>query len=487
MSHLLAQLVSFTNLLSNLYIADFFDVLIIALLIYFIIFLFKQTRSFYVAAGVLIIVALYAVAKTFGLYLTSLIFQAIWGVFFIALVVIFQEELRRFFEYLAIWSTRQVKQGGGIVQGVAIKEILNAIKQMARDKIGALIVIQGRDSLTKFVSGGKMLDGIISEELLLSIFDPGSSGHDGALIVKSDRVALFGGHLPLSHDFAQIGKRGTRHSAALGIAEVSDAFVIVVSEERGEISYAYDGKLTSFKYAEEVSAPLKHFLSNKFPTQASTPLQDLIKHNSLEKLLALFVATIFWFFFSFQAATIQRDFTVPITYKNIGNSILIEETMPKEITVTLAARGATAFDLLDTKSLTAEIDASELKTGAQKIVITGEAVKRPSNFSVVNVRPSEVTAKVRPVKLIEMTIVPNVRGIVATGFEIAKITVNPPSVMALVPESFNETGTITTEPINITGSRLTYTTTTKIIIAKNISLKDRPDTTVEVKIEIRRK
>lgn len=487
MTNFLAQIISVKNIFENLYVADFFDVIIIALLIYAIIFLFKQTRSFYIATGVGIVVALYVLSKAFGLFLTSLVFQAFWGVFFIAIVVIFQEELRRFFEYLAIWSSRQVKRGSVVTQPEAVREVLDAVKQMARDKIGALIVIEGHDPLAKFISGGKMLDGIVSEELLLSIFDPTSIGHDGALIVNGDRVVLFGGHLPLSRDFGQIGKRGTRHSAALGLAEVSDAFVIVVSEERGVVSYAYQGKLKTLEYAEEVSLPLQRFFMKTFPARESSPIQDLIRRNSLEKLFSVILAVILWFFFSFQAATVQRDFTVPVSYKNTGDSMLIEETRPNEITVTLVSRGATSFDLLDTKSLAVAIDASNFTAGPQKIAIAEESVSKPSNFTVINIEPREITATVRLVKLIDMAVIPKISGKVAAGFEIAKIVASPEKVLALVPEDFDDASALVTEPIAVDNLRVSVTLTAKIVIPNGVLLKEKSDPDVEVKIEIRKR
>mgnify|MGYP001610333284 CR=1 FL=1 len=483
MPNLFAQLSFATKLLSNLFIADFFDVLIIAMLIYFIIFLFKQTRSFYVAAGFGIIIALYPIAQTFGLYLTSIVFQAFWGVFFIALVVIFQEELRRFFEQLAIWSTRQIKGGTQTTGSSSVKDILDAVGKMAMDKIGALIVMQGHDPVTKYINGGRVLDGVVSEELLLSLFDPASIGHDGALVISGNRAAIFGGHLPLSHDFAQIGKRGTRHSAALGLSEVSDAFVIVVSEERGEVSYVHKGILKTLKKSKDLSEPLSQFLSETFPKQSYTTAEGLIKYNSPEKLLSLSLAVVFWFFFSFQAATTQREFTVPITYQNIGENILIESTYPETSTITLEARGLHAFDLLDTKSLSVVIDASKLITGSQDIVVTDKEIAIPRNFSVVNIDPREINIIARPVKSIEMRVVPNIIKNLLPGYDIVRININPEVVDVLVPETYNGKTTLSTEAIIIRGNKST-STISKLIIPNGLRLKNTSEGIIDVNLDI---
>ena len=485
MLNLLAQVLILGSFLDNLYVADFFDVLIIALLIYFVIFLFKQTRSFYVASGVGIVVVIYALAQFFNLFLTSLFFQAFFGVFFIALVVIFQEELRKFFEYLARWSTRQVKRGATVITSPHTTELINAIKQLAREKTGALLVLKGKDAIDNFISGGRDLDGMITEELLLSLFDPGSPGHDGAAIITRDRVALFGGHLPLSHDFEQIGKRGTRHAAALGLSEQTDAFVVVVSEEKGTVSYAYKGKLKALKDTDELTAPLGGFLREKYPEQTYTLWENLLKRNSPEKIVSILLASVMWFFFSFQAGTIQRDFTLPVTYKNTGDTILIEDTMPKEVTVTLAARGKTAFDFLDTKSLLVTIDSAKLATGTQKIALSSVEISRPSNFSVIAIAPQEITVAVRSVKLVELAIQPKTSGGLPAGFGIISIAANPTTIRALVPIAW-ATSTIATEPIALDDIRTNTTVTTKLILPKDVRLKDKLDPSVEVKVEVRR-
>lgn len=485
MTQLLAQINFITKLFSNLYIADLFDVLIIASLIYFIIFLFKQTRSFYVAAGFGIIIALYPIAQTFGLYLTSIVFQAFWSVFFIALVVIFQEELRRFFEQLALWSTRQIKGDKEVVGPTIIKDILDAVGKMAMDKIGALIVLQGHDPITKFINGGRILDGVVSEELLLSLFDPASMGHDGALVINGNRASIFGGHLPLSHDFAQIGKRGTRHSAALGLSEVSDAFVIVVSEERGEVSYVYRGVFKTLSKAKELSEPLGHFLSDTFPKQNYSTTKSFVKYNSPEKMVSLTLAIIFWFFFSFQAGTIQRVFNIPITYENTGENIFIEKTEPDSATVMLETRGLHSFDLLDEKSLSIVIDASKLKPGIQNVTITDDKMLVPKNFSIINIDPHDIKVSAKSVKNINMKVIPIIINNISSGYQIKEITVNPQNVDVLAPETYNGKNFLNTEAITILGSDST-TTISKLVVPTGLKLKNTSDGMIEVKFEIKK-
>src|SRR3989344_1280958 len=179
MNSLLASVYSISSLTQNFYFADFLDVIIVTLLIYSAILFFKQTRSLPALVGIGMLVALYIIAQVFNFYLTSLALQSFFAVFIVVLVVIFQEELRRFFEIIAAWSTRQ-----NIVQPIAsgssaMNELVQAISRLAYTKTGALIVLAGQENIGRHADGGKTLDGVVSEELLLSIFDATSPGHDG--------------------------------------------------------------------------------------------------------------------------------------------------------------------------------------------------------------------------------------------------------------------------------------------------------------------
>ena len=306
------------------------------------------------------LVALYIVAQVFNFYLTSLALQSFFGAFIVVLAVIFQEELRRFFEFIAAWSTRQ-----NIVRPIAsgsasMSELMQAIASLAHTKTGALIVLAGQENIERHAEGGKTLDGVLSEELLLSIFDATSPGHDGAMIINKNRIMQFGAHLPLSNNFKEIGKHGTRHSAALGVAECSDAFAIAVSEEQGTISVAYQGKLKQVKNVEELNMLLNRFLKEKFPEASYSIMENILRKNSIEKLVAFFVAILLWFIIAFPTGTIQRDFTIQIGYHNLPDNFVIEESSPKEIMVTLAGRGDNAFNQIQIDKLEATIKSKKL-------------------------------------------------------------------------------------------------------------------------------
>lgn len=246
---------------------------------------------------------LYVCAKYFNLYLTLLTLRYFAGVSIILFVVIFQTEIRKYFEFLGLAGTRQIKVGPLASRSPSITEIIQSCVKMARTKIGALIIIQGKDTLDPFIEGGVQLDGVISEEILLSIFDPTSEGHDGALIVSNNRVSKFGVHLPLSTNFKEIGKRGTRHGAALGLSENTDALCIVVSEERGKISLCKEGKLKTLEDPSNFEKELEKFIKAKFPNDSAPnefSITKFFKHNLVLKAGSIAVAIILWFFTAYR-------------------------------------------------------------------------------------------------------------------------------------------------------------------------------------------
>lgn len=284
----------FLRAINSSLIVDFFDVLIVAILMYVMIVLFKQTRSSLVLGGMGVLAALYAAAHLFRLDLTLFVLNIFFGMSLVILIIVFQEELRRFFAFLALLSTRRIRHERPLVpSSPLVEEITRAITNLAHRKIGALMVLPGNERIERYLEGGKTLDGVISEEIIESVFDPTSPGHDGAMIVQRGRIIRFGAHLPLSTNFREIGKRGTRHSAALGIAEHTDAFAIVVSEEQGTISVAVQGKLREVKNGEELKGRLNNFLKEKFPEESRGAFDHLIRKNSLEKILALAFTVVF--------------------------------------------------------------------------------------------------------------------------------------------------------------------------------------------------
>ena len=280
-------------------LADVLDILAVAVLVYGIVVLLKKTHSIFIVLGIAMLALLYVLAVVLGLHLTTVIFQSFFGVFLIALVVIFQGELRRFFELVALWGSASWRvRSSAKASPQYVEALVHVTERLMREKVGMLIVLTGKESLFRHLQGGFELNGKVSEPLLLSIFDASSPGHDGAVIIEENTITKFGVHLPLSKDFQQIKNYGTRHSAALGIAEVSDAMSIIVSEERGRASVAYDGKLQGIDDISQLTKEIDKFLRSKSQTLKSYSFwENLFSQDVNNKILALLIAILAWLLF----------------------------------------------------------------------------------------------------------------------------------------------------------------------------------------------
>ena len=247
-------------------ISDILDILIVAYIIYKIIFWIKETRAWVLFKGILVIFALAAVAILLKLNTIVWILSNTISVGIIAVIVVFQPELRKALEQLGkgkfiSYFTRATEEADDKANNRTVDEIVKAAEKMGAVKTGALILIEQEVPLGDLERTGIPIDAIISSQLLINIFEHNTPLHDGAVIVRRNRVAAATCFLPLTDSNEISMELGTRHRAAIGASEVSDAFVIVVSEETGAISLAKGGilyrNLTKEQLRNMISQPQK--------------------------------------------------------------------------------------------------------------------------------------------------------------------------------------------------------------------------------------
>lgn len=420
------SLYSFLQELSrNFRIADLFDILIISLCVYSAIIWFRRTTSRSVVIGILLLTLVYFLARTFGLYLTSLLFQTFFAVLLVALVVVFQEEIRRAFERIAIWGTFRDRRRFATLPG--IDTLLEGVSTMASNRIGALIVIKGREPLDRHVEGGIPLYGRVSKPLLYSIFDPHSPGHDGAVLIEGDRISKFGAHLPLSKNSFEIGMLGTRHAAGLGMSECSDAFVIIISEERGVISIAENGRIKPVQSIADLKSRLEQFYADRFRPEVATGWSGAFRQNGRMKVLSLVLASAAWFLMAHRAETIQRTFAVPIEQRNLPPGWDLEDPKPAMAKVTLTG-SSRAFDLLNPSGLIISLDLSRIREGGQQVVLTEESMRRPPNLQVYRIEPSIIILTAYPMTAASLPVEVRTQGSLPPGLELVRVKVIPETV-----------------------------------------------------------
>ena len=241
----MSYLQSMLEQLPGVQFTDVLDVLIVAFLIYKLLPVFRSTGTGRIAGIVVVVMVISWLTDILKLHTLNFILSQLLAVGLIAIVVLFQPELRRMIDHV---SHIQLKQFFGVERPSQemvpiIQQTVMACEVMSREKIGALIVFARRSRLEEYFKTGTMLDAQVSEQLLRNVFFPRASLHDGAVIVRDGRIAAAGCVLPLSESNRLSADLGTRHRAAVGMSEVSDAVVVVVSEETGAISVAVGGVL----------------------------------------------------------------------------------------------------------------------------------------------------------------------------------------------------------------------------------------------------
>lgn len=244
---------------------DFVDILVIAVIIYYIILFVRETRALQLIKGFFALLLLAQLSEWFDLYTLNWLLSNIFTVSMVLIIVVFQPELRRAFErlgrsqrWVSLFMTTEDSE-----DQEQTDEIVRACSSLARQKIGALIVLEGRVGLSDLLESGTRIDGQVTAELLINIFIPNTPLHDGAVVIRGDRVRAAGVFLPLTQNNSLSKELGTRHRAALGISEKSDALVVVVSEETGLISVCQDGEIARRLDADSLRSRLQDFFTKE--------------------------------------------------------------------------------------------------------------------------------------------------------------------------------------------------------------------------------
>lgn len=270
----------FENAFSVIAVTDVIDILIVAFVIYKVLGLIRQTRAEQLLKGVLLLVIATFLSDLLNLHALNWLLKSIVAMGAVALLVVFQPELRRALEYMG--RSKFVRAPLGQLDKEKGKhitsQIVKAVESFSKDRVGALIIFEKETSLTDIIETGTVVDAEISEQLLGNIFYEGSPLHDGAVIIRNGRICAAGCVLPLTKNNNISKELGTRHRAGIGITENSDALTIIVSEETGIISMANDGQLSRFLDIKTVEKTLLNmYLSNVEIRGTMSVIANIIK------------------------------------------------------------------------------------------------------------------------------------------------------------------------------------------------------------------
>ncbi|MCC8087672.1 MAG: diadenylate cyclase CdaA [Rikenellaceae bacterium] len=251
-------------------ILDIIDIIVVAVLLYQLFRLIRRTNAISIFAGIITLYLTWLIVRLLGMELLSFILGQILGVGVIALIIVFQPEIRKF---LFLIGDRYSRRKGPFLSRILfgkrysasggwIEEVVSACVDMSLTKTGALIVITRNNELNEYTEQGEQIDAVVKKSLLESIFFKNSPLHDGAVIIENGRIKAARCILPMSQETDIPVHFGTRHRAAVGLTEVSDAFVIIVSEERGQISIADNGVIVSNLNGDQLKNRLENAMSH---------------------------------------------------------------------------------------------------------------------------------------------------------------------------------------------------------------------------------
>ena len=259
------------NTLLNLRIFSIVEILIVAWLIYKLYWLIKETRAEQLLKGMLIIFLLIPISYIFNMTMLYFILSRTVTLGVLSFVIIFQPEIRRALEHIgrSAFNDRKLAPAERVLDDL-VTAIVEAVENLSESKTGALIAIEQKTMLREIIANGTEIDAKVSSAIIENIFIPNTPLHDGAMIIRHDRILAAGCVLPLTSSNEISKKLGTRHRAAIGLTEVSDAAVIIVSEETGVISLALNGKLVRNYDKDRLKAILLKILSKQQPDDKET-------------------------------------------------------------------------------------------------------------------------------------------------------------------------------------------------------------------------
>jgi diadenylate cyclase len=377
---------------------DVLDVALMTFLVYQAYIRFRGTRAARVGASLAALGVLYVLAQAAGLLLTSWVLSGIWTAVFILLIIVFQAEIRQMLEHVypllpSLAMFRRIVQAQEATASLA--PLAETCFTLAAKRYGVLLVFERHDPLEPLLrSQGTLLDAQISPPLVENLATPPTPLHDGALYLRNGRLYRAGCILPLSETRSLPYFYGTRHRAAVGITERSDALAVVVSEERGTVAAVERGGMVLIPdTASLVSWLTAHLAGAEQHRTARWPGRALLTYNWQAKVGALAVVSVLWLVLVGPQNT-EVGFTVPVVYYNIPTELELDGKGTQE--VYLRVRGSRELlSLLDTRRVRAQLDLKDGQEGSTRYTLSAQDVNVPLGLEVAGVDPATLTVRLK--------------------------------------------------------------------------------------------
>ena len=377
---------------------DGLDVAFMAFIVYQAYIRFRGTRAARISAGLAVLGVFYFLANQAGLFLTTWVLGGIWAAAFILVVVVFQAEIRQILEHvnprLPVLNIFRRTSSTPKVADFLVT-IADTCFALAKKKCGGLLVLERKDPLESLLrSRGVLVDGQVSALLLENLFTPASPLHDGAVYIRDARVSRAGCVLPLSETRSLPYIYGTRHRAALGITERSDALAVVISEERGAVSVVDHGGMVTLPGSSELLEWLNsRLLGAEGKRDVQSWWRGAIFSNVRAKAGALATVCVLWLVLVGPQNT-EVGFTIPVVYYNIPGNLDMTGKNTQEVYLRLRGSGE-LLTLLDPRRLRAQVDLSSARAGRSRYPLTAQDVNVPLGLQVAGMDPASVSVRLK--------------------------------------------------------------------------------------------
>lgn len=376
-------------IISDLRFMDILDILFLSFVAYYLFAWFQGTKAFKAFIGLLLLGVVFTAAKTWGLFLTTWVFQFLWQILVILIVVLFQSEIRQVLERvnpLRSLGLRRQGDRGGWETGFA-----KGIFTLANHRIGALVIIERGEKVQEHITGGQRLESDPTPEVLTSIFQKESPLHDGAVLIHDGRTGEVACYLPLSRAEGLPKAWGTRHRAALGLSERCDAWVVVVSEERGCVSIAREGRMDGVETPQDLCRMIGEALAPVRPADRGWKGKAslILFHRWRTKLITFCLVALVWLILAGQQ-NFEVNLQIPVETMNLPPEL--EIVHPQHAYVQIRVRGLRKYaSTLAKEHVVAEIDLSRASAGKRAFALTRNLIQLPDDrLQLVDIEPEEV-------------------------------------------------------------------------------------------------
>ena len=373
---------------------DVVDILFLTVVVYQLYVWFRETRALRVIIGLVVLGGIYSIAKLWDLFLTTWVFQILWQVLLILLLILFQSEIRQVLEKVSPMRYLRSRRRG--FKKTFAKELSQMLFELAAERTGALIVLVRNNNPSEFIHAGQTIMALPDAALIKSIFNRLAPAHDGAIIINHDRITQMGCILPLSKNEELPEKYGTRHRAALGLSELTDAVCLVVSEERSEVASVVEGKIVTWKDPEALANNLGELIGGpaiRVPTVKAF-FKGLFIKNWRTKLTALAMVTVAWVILASQQEA-EITITTPVQLINLPADLMLGQGSTSTVDLSVSGRRSTIRDLRD-QDVQVSVDLSGITEGRHLIKLTAKNIFLPFGVNIDQVAPQKIMINLLP-------------------------------------------------------------------------------------------